>query len=198
MEEFRIDLDLVDRARSTRVLSGAMGPEEVAVRLLLETVADGNGRVTIPVDVTAVALQCGLRDAVWVLGDHARRSQDRMAGFAPAGGIAAVRPMREARFALACEIGRTVYSGMTGGEVDAVDGSGVMDRHGEPVLPSTDPAAWWIGRFGLALLMPAQAVVESWDEGLTINGIVELFDVTQLVVWHRALSLDLRSIVEEF
>lgn len=184
-------LRLIREARLESALEDKPSPQEAATRLLVETVADSDGLIMLPVNVIDITRQLGLKYMVLFLQDHVGgllvKEFDDPSFKAV---VDAGEPERRTRFTLAHEIGHYIHS-YRDYDLDHRE-VGLVEYHDELSLTCIDPEERWANEFAVSLLMPASIVMEFWGDGLSISEMTGKFNVTESIMSHRVKSLGLR------
>lgn len=165
------------------------GPSRAATELLEMTLVH-DGMISLPIDVDGLAQQIGLivQRMVLPLGTDGMLVKD-----APYEGFKAVldanAPTHRSRFTLAHEIGHFVHSYQ---DFPPGDVGGVLERRDGSSSAGTEDEEIWANRFAAALLMPSGIVVKLWGDGMSVEEMSELFNVSRESMAYRIKNLGLR------
>lgn len=164
-------------------------PAASATETLLKTIAD-NGRVTLPIDVTAIAHALGLETQALHLDDPS--TDGLLVKDQPRSPFKAVvstdtHPHRQ-RFTYAHEIGHYIHKYQ---DLPKEERAGRVEHRDELSPEGIDPEEIWANRFAAALLMPAAIVRRHWGEGRSRDELARMFDVSRRAMDLRIATLGL-------
>lgn len=165
------------------------GPARAASDLL-EKVLVQDGMISLPIDVDGIAQKIGLTVQRMALPPE---TDGMLVKDVPYEGFKAVldanASVHRSRFTLAHEIGHYVhtYQDFPEGEV-----GGVLEKRDELSSTGTEAEEIWANQFAAALLMPSGIVAELWGEGLSVEEMAAMFNVSHESMTYRIKNLGLR------
>lgn len=167
------------------------GPYAAATDTLKQTVVK-DGRITLPVDVDAVAQRLGLIVERLVLpsGTDGMLVKEDPYDYSFKAVLDARAHVHRSRFTLAHEIGHFVHSyqdfplGKTGG---------ILERRDRTSSEGVDEEEVWANRFAAALLMPSGIVADLWAKGASIPDMAEILNVSTQAMGLRVHDLGLED-----
>lgn len=171
------------------IIDISKGPARAATDLL-EKVLVQDGMISLPIDVDGLAQEIGLTVQRMVLpfGTDGMLVRD-----VPYESFKAVldanAPIHRARFTLAHEIGHYIhtYQNFPEGEV-----GGILEKRDGLSSTGTETEEIWANQFAATLLMPSGIVAELWGDGLSVEEMADLFNVSQESMTYRIKNLGLR------
>ena len=170
-------------------MSAPYTPAEAATKTLMDTVADVNGDIQLPVDVDDVLAGMGLVSGLMQLdaGISGLLVKDRPgARFKALAAIGCNRHRR--RFVFAHELGHCVhmYQDLPDDRI-----AGRIERTIRVTTLTREPEEIWANWYAEALLMPASVIRSHWGDGDDPRMMAKLLDVSMGDMEHRLLSLHL-------
>lgn len=167
----------------------SMGPSRAAIDLLEETLVQDD-MISLPIDVEGLAQRIGLvvQRMVLPLGTDGMLVRD-----VPYEKFKAVldanAPVHRARFTRAHEIGHFIHKYQDFPENKV---GGILEKRSGSSSRGTESEEIWANQFAAALLMPPGIVAELWGEGLSIEEMAEMFNVSDESMTYRIQNLGLR------
>lgn len=162
-------------------------PAAAATETLLNTVADVNCLVSLPVDVDAALAGMGLESGLMPLDAHicGLLVKDRPGGrFKALAAIGCNHHRR--RFVLAHELGHYVHMYQ---DLPKDSLAGRIERTTRVTELTREPEEIWANHYAEALLMPASVIRSHWGDGDDPREMAELLDVSMEAMMHRLLTL---------
>lgn len=166
-------------------------PKLAAIEVLLQTVADADHRVMLPINVIDIARQLKLEYTTLFLQEGVSGLLVKDTKDGPFKAVVdAGEHEHRTRFTLAHEIGHYVHKYV--GEEWAHREAGLVERRSELSSLGTDPEEIWANEFAACLLMPAAIVMRFWADGMEIPEMAKKFNVSQKALEYRIKNLGLR------
>lgn len=164
-------------------------PAAAATETLLNTIADVNGCVSLPINVRDVLDKLGIVAEEMPLNPETSGLLVKDEPNKPFKAVSNIgnHPHRQ-RFTYAHELGHFIHSYQ---DLPADKVAGKVEKRDELASLGTDPEEIWANKFAGALLMPASIVRNYWAQGTSIPAMATLFDVSVSAMSNRLSNLGL-------